>query len=69
MKQSSDIIDAVLFDDNKWEYNDDLEKSIELFDPWFKHGRFERVQNKVGRNEKCPCGSLLKYKKCCGKQL
>lgn len=22
---------------------------------------------KVGRNEKCPCGSGLKYKKCCGK--
>lgn len=24
---------------------------------------------KVGRNEKCPCGSGLKYKKCHGKQL
>ncbi|MFH1910028.1 MAG: preprotein translocase subunit SecA [bacterium] len=23
--------------------------------------------NKVGRNEKCPCGSGKKYKKCCGK--
>jgi len=23
--------------------------------------------NKVGRNEPCPCGSGLKYKKCCGK--
>lgn len=23
---------------------------------------------KVGRNEKCPCGSNLKYKKCCGVQ-
>ena len=22
--------------------------------------------NKVGRNEKCPCGSGKKYKKCCG---
>ncbi|MDL1976286.1 MAG: SEC-C domain-containing protein [Deltaproteobacteria bacterium] len=20
----------------------------------------------MGRNEKCPCGSGLKYKKCCG---
>ncbi|MBN2557714.1 MAG: SEC-C domain-containing protein [Clostridia bacterium] len=25
------------------------------------------VSNKVGRNEPCPCGSGLKYKKCCGK--
>jgi len=22
--------------------------------------------NKIGRNEKCPCGSGIKYKKCCG---
>jgi len=22
---------------------------------------------RVGRNERCPCGSGLKYKKCCGK--
>lgn len=22
---------------------------------------------KIGRNEKCPCGSGLKFKKCCGK--
>ena len=26
-----------------------------------------RVENKVGRNDPCPCGSGLKYKKCCGK--
>jgi preprotein translocase subunit SecA len=25
-----------------------------------------RTQPKVGRNENCPCGSGLKYKKCCG---
>ena len=24
-------------------------------------------QNKVGRNDPCPCGSGKKYKKCCGK--
>ncbi|MCB5559718.1 SEC-C metal-binding domain-containing protein [Anaerosalibacter bizertensis] len=23
--------------------------------------------NKIGRNEKCICGSGKKYKKCCGK--
>jgi len=26
-----------------------------------------RVEEKVGRNDPCPCGSGLKYKKCCGK--
>ena len=24
-----------------------------------------RTERKIGRNEKCPCGSGLKYKKCC----
>lgn len=27
----------------------------------------EDVNKKTGRNEKCPCGSGKKYKKCCGK--
>jgi preprotein translocase subunit SecA len=27
----------------------------------------KRVVKKVGRNDPCPCGSGLKYKKCCGK--
>ena len=26
-----------------------------------------RKSPKVGRNDLCPCGSGLKYKKCCGK--
>ena len=26
-----------------------------------------RKEKKVGRNDPCPCGSGLKYKKCCGK--
>ena len=25
-----------------------------------------RSEPKIGRNEPCPCGSGLKYKKCCG---
>lgn len=27
----------------------------------------QQFHAKVGRNDKCPCGSGLKYKKCCGK--
>jgi preprotein translocase subunit SecA len=26
----------------------------------------KRAEDKVGRNAPCPCGSGLKYKKCCG---
>lgn len=28
---------------------------------------FVRTNPKVGRNDPCPCGSNLKFKKCCGK--
>ena len=28
-----------------------------------------RVENKIGRNDPCPCGSGKKYKKCCGKNI
>lgn len=27
------------------------------------------ISEKIGRNDPCPCGSGLKYKKCCGKNL
>lgn len=30
-------------------------------------GTFVRKEEKVGRNDPCPCGSGKKYKKCCGK--
>jgi len=28
---------------------------------------YRREEEKVGRNDPCPCGSGKKYKKCCGK--
>ena len=28
-----------------------------------------RAEEKIGRNDPCPCGSGKKYKKCCGKKL
>jgi uncharacterized protein YecA (UPF0149 family) len=27
----------------------------------------KEFDGKIGRNDKCPCGSGKKYKKCCGK--
>ena len=27
----------------------------------------EHVEEKIGRNDLCPCGSGKKYKNCCGK--
>ena len=33
-----------------------------------KSGPVVRADSKVGRNDPCPCGSGLKYKKCCGRR-
>ena len=32
-----------------------------------KGGGITKNGKKVGRNDKCPCGKGLKFKKCCGK--
>jgi hypothetical protein len=64
LKSSSEMIDAVVFNNQKWEYDEELE---ELSKAMIKRGRVIRLTKKVGRNERCPCGSMLKYKKCCGK--
>ena len=33
----------------------------------YRESTIVRNENKVGRNDACPCGSGKKYKKCCGK--
>lgn len=33
----------------------------------YKESRIVRNEEKIGRNDPCPCGSGKKYKKCCGK--
>lgn len=35
--------------------------------PFAENTPFKNSSPKVGRNDPCPCGSGLKYKKCCGK--
>ena len=32
----------------------------------YKESKIVRNENKIGRNDPCPCGSGKKYKKCCG---
>ena len=44
--------------ESKWHFVDGVE---------VKPRPFKRNDRKVGPNEKCPCGSDKKYKKCCGK--
>jgi len=48
-------------DDRLVEDNDD-----EYIKPVSQGGTYRRDGPKVGRNDPCPCGSGMKYKKCCG---
>ena len=49
----------------KWEYDPDMEIQLDKFKA-SKMERFKKAGLKIGRNDPCPCGSGLKYKKCCG---
>ncbi|RZB36687.1 MAG: hypothetical protein SRB2_01989 [Desulfobacteraceae bacterium Eth-SRB2] len=60
-----------IFEKNGWKYTIELQEDkpeditdLEILLNWPKP---IEAQNKVRRNEPCPCGSGKKYKKCCGK--
>ncbi len=44
-----------------------LESQISMFEEPQNEPKILTLNTKVGRNDPCPCGSGLKYKKCCGK--
>jgi len=67
LKSSSEMIDAVVFNNQPWEYNKEIEELATVMLEGRGRGTEIRIGKKVGRNEKCPCGSRLKYKRCCGK--
>lgn len=53
--------------EKSWEKDVELDKKLKEF----KMNRWKvyyHQQNKVGRNDPCPCGSGLKYKNCCSLQ-
>lgn len=46
--------------------NDQMKRLETLAQAWKKaHTQKIREHKKVGRNDKCPCGSGKKYKNCC----
>ena len=62
---------AKIFKENGWEFKIELDRDkpedvgdLEILLNWPKP---REVEEKVGRNEPCPCGSGKKHKKCCGK--
>ncbi len=50
----------------QWEGIFSVEKRKEI-QKGYRNSLQARNENKVGRNDACPCGSGKKYKKCCGK--
>ena len=50
----------------QWEAIFSAEKRKEI-QKAYRDSTMVRNENKIGRNDACPCGSGKKYKKCCGK--
>lgn len=67
IKNSKQIIDAIAFNNQEWQFDKDLEDLSKIMLEGKGQGKQIRIGKKIGRNDKCPCGSMLKYKKCCGK--
>ena len=62
-------VDTIEYNTTPWEKDPIIEEEIKLLDSSVSH-LFAEVPNKkkIGRNEPCPCGSGLKFKKCHGKK-
>ena len=59
-----------VFKKNGWKYKIELApdkpEDITDLEILLNPPKTRRVENKMGRNQPCPCGSGKKYKKCCG---
>ena len=62
---------TAIFEEHGWEYTIEQDKSrpedITDLEILLNIPEPVKVDEKIGRNEPCPCGSGMKYKKCCGK--
>lgn len=60
-------IKNLLILNEKWTYDENLEEHQKILSNKYNYDLNHRVKikTKVGRNESCPCGSGIKYKKCC----
>jgi len=63
-------VEAV-FNENGWQYVVELEpdksEDITALEILLNPIKTRIAEEKVGRNDPCPCGSGKKFKKCCGK--
>ena len=55
LKNSHEMIDVIAFNDQKWEYVEELEKLSKIMLEGKGQGKFIRLGKKIGRNEDCQC--------------
>jgi hypothetical protein len=67
LRNSPRMIDTFVFNNHEWQLDKDLEEKTNLLFKEKGEGTVFSLDKKIGRNDKCYCGSGLKYKKCCGK--
>ena len=67
VKDSDKMIDLVVFNDHPWKYDRRLEKESKNLSTPIELKKVNVQNDRVSRNDQCPCGSGLKYKKCCGR--
>ena len=70
LELATETIDKLTFEviASGWELTDEMQKRI-LKAARRSVARAHQAQvnrTKIGRNDKCPCGSGLKFKRCCG---
>jgi|GEM_PF-327951 len=64
--ESNQLVDLIEFDNQCWKYDEDEEQLTKEILPQSSKYREKCFRTKTQRNQPCPCGSGLKYKKCCG---
>jgi len=50
----------------KWQFDQEMEKKLKYYQKLTVQ-EYLKNHKKIGRNDICPCGTGLKYKKCCGR--
>jgi uncharacterized protein YecA (UPF0149 family) len=68
LRDSNRLVDTIVFSDEKWKYDDQLEEDVKVLFGGENKGTPINFGRKVQRNDFCPCGSGIKYKKCCGRK-
>src|SRR5690606_14441320 len=66
--RSPNLVDYIIYLDEPWFFDENLEKECNDFFGTDNLDNRILIGNpsKIGRNERCPCNSGKKYKKCCG---